>query len=190
MAGEGTATSTRGANQQATDQRGTDQRGTDQRGLAVKAGGKRLGTTQQLQTKPPAPVSGITTADYVDTFREVKYNLNESPDGRNLSKTLHVFYENNTQIDIKIDSIGDEWTVPFSGDDEFFYVGDGGRVFPRRLARATVPNLWEMKRRALIAMSEYNQLLIHMSFVACSFVFPPPTAGLSRLFHLKPQTGP
>src|SRR5262245_56102250 len=150
MAGEktGTGTSARGTEPGA---RGTDQRALYWR-LPEGSGVTPQAPASKQQTWSGIENSSIGTEQYVDVFKEVVYDLYETPDGKNLSKSLHVYYEDGTNITININHIGDELTVPLVKGEEFFFIGPGGRVFPKRMARGTTPNLWQAKRRALIVI--------------------------------------
>lgn len=116
--------------------------------------------------------------EYVDNFQQVTYDLFDPP-GPNLSKILRVHYNDGTIISINIDDIGDEATVLASEAiaDDFFYVGDGDRTFPRRMNMGTTPNLWAAKREALIEMDQYNVEFITLSITAVMLVISPPTIG-------------
>lgn len=182
MAGEGTGTSTRGTDLRSTEQRALNWRPVREQGVAE-------GKAAPPPAASPLALSSISTSDYVDVYKEVNYNPYDSPDGKNLSKALQVSYHDGTHITINIDQIGDELTVAIVRGEEFFSIGEGGRVFPKRMSRGTTPNLWKAKRRALIFMSEYFLNIFALSWIAIQFVFPGPSAGLPWRFRFGPRVG-
>jgi hypothetical protein len=152
--------------------------------------------TVKTATVAPAPPPDPDPAGrYVDDFFEAIYDINDSEKPGHLSTRLTVVYGDGTRITIKLDEIGDEDFAPFSRDEPFFVLGRGGRTFPRVMNRGTVHNLWSVKQQAQIIMEEFNadfSLIMNMSMVAISFVFPPPTAGLPWRLQttIPPRTRP
>jgi hypothetical protein len=123
-------------------------------------------------------------AQSVDEFIEAKYDINRSEKKGALSKIVSLEYKDGVTIDLSIDDILDDDVVPVDPRLPFFYLGPGNRVFPRVLARATTPRLWQVKREVLIVMSEFAELIINMSIVVIDiFIFSPP-------FTLHPMDRP
>ncbi len=103
-------------------------------------------------------VGTVPVSRYVDIFDEARYDLSYKPDrpGR-LSETLQVSYDDGTKIDINLWEISDNIDPAEFNSIRQGYIGPGGRLFPSRMGRNTVPNLWAEKQKALAKMREYNQ---------------------------------
>ena len=116
-------------------------------------------------------------AQGVDEFITAEYDINRSRKQGALSKIVTLEYKDGVRIDLSIDDILDDEVVPVDPRLPFFYLGPGKRVFPRVLARATAPRLWQVKRDVLIKMSQFAELIIKMSMVVIDiFIFSPPLA--------------
>ncbi len=128
-------------------------------------------------------MSVLSLAHYVDNFQNAIYDISgPRTDPTSFSSSLSLRYDDGSEFYINIHDIGDEQTVPASEmvADDFFYVDSAraNRVFPRRLCRATVPNLWEAKRQALIVMSNANVEFITGTLpVILILIFPPMMRG-------------
>jgi hypothetical protein len=68
----------------------------------------------QAAGQAPLEAMSISTSDYVDAFKEAVYNPNDSPDGKNLSRSLQVYYADGSHITVDVNSIGNEFTVPIA----------------------------------------------------------------------------
>jgi Domain of unknown function (DUF4157) len=115
-------------------------------------------------TAVPTPnIDSMPMGMYVDAYDEAYYDIDYKSVKGNLSKWIKVFYSygSKTSIDINIDSIGDETEDAMQmSQDMFDHVGDGGRVFPKKMNRSTTPKLWDAKRHVLQIMDDYNALFI------------------------------
>jgi uncharacterized protein DUF4157 len=106
----------------------------------------------------PFPVDQLNLERYVDNFAAVAYDLGYKPAERGfLSTTLQVSYADGAKIDVSIWDISDNVDAAWENAIVQSYVGPGGRVFPSRLSRNTVPGLWAAKHKALARMNAYNQ---------------------------------
>lgn len=146
---------------------------------------------QSPQTADQQIEGGVTHPLYVDNFVEVIYDMFDPP-GPNLSKLLRVHYADGTIISISIDEISDGNTVAIAEvlSSGFFYIGAGGRTFPRQVNRGTVPNLWRAKREALILMDDYNVSFISMAMVPIMLILSPPAMGEMPTIRRLPRTPP
>ena len=153
------------------------------RGLAAPA--IETATSGAADPRVPDP-----TGRYVDDFFEAIYDIDDADKPGHLSTQLTVVYGDGTRIRIDFDEIGDEDFARLS--PPFFVVGRGGRTFPTVMNLGTVHNLWAVKQSAQIVIEEYNAdfgLIMDMTMVALSFIFPPPTAGLPWSYRVA-ASGP
>lgn len=153
------------------------------RGLAAPA--VETATSGAADPRLPDP-----TGRYVDEFFEAIYDIDDADKPGHLSTRLTVVYGDGTRIRIDFDEIGDEVFARLS--PPFFVVGRGGRTFPTVMNLGTVQNLWAVKQSAQIVIEEYNAdfgLIMDMTMIALSFIFPPPTAGLPWSYRVA-ASGP
>lgn len=115
------------------------------------------------EQKPAQNVDQMPMGMYVDAYDNATYDIDYKSMKGGLSKWIRVSYTfgGAAQIDINIDWISDDTeTAEQMIQDMFDHVGDGGRVFPKKLNKSTAPQLWQAKRHVLQIMDDYNALFI------------------------------
>jgi hypothetical protein len=115
------------------------------------------------EQKPTQNVDQMPMGMYVDAYDSAMYDIDYKSVKGGLSKWIRVSYSfgGTAQIDINIDWIGDDTeTAEQMVQDMFDHVGEGGRVFPKKLNKSTTPQLWQAKRHVLQIMDDYNALFI------------------------------
>jgi hypothetical protein len=130
-------------------------------GVEVASFSGHFQSLEYLDPSVKAPVNpAIANAPperYVDKFTAVKYDLEYKRRGGALSETLQVSYADGTRIDINMWDIADNIDKAAANAIARGYVGLGGRTFPSRMSRNTVPRLWAEKQKALGVMNESNE---------------------------------
>jgi len=114
------------------------------------------------------PVGAIYVDDFVNSYYDIDYRA----EGGNCSKWLILEYRDSVAIEINLDQIVD---VPSNTTPETFQsspriVGQGGRLFPMQLNRATAPRLCIAKRAANEIMNEYFVKFIQAAAEAVLFI--------------------
>jgi hypothetical protein len=80
-----------------------------------------------------------------------------------------------TEFDLSIDEVGDEEVPDAEVNDQWKHatIGRGGLLWPAKLNKSTVPNLWSMKQgvlKKLIEIDAIDELLVIQMFLAVEFV--------------------
>jgi hypothetical protein len=107
------------------------------------------------------------TTPYVDDFSQVSYYLDYRKEGeRGMSKWLRLLYWDNVALDIHLDRIldGPEPTEQNRRLQQPLVLGEGARMWPAVVNRATTPRLYAAKQQALAAMDDCNTLFMEASF--------------------------
>lgn len=121
----------------------------------------------KAEQKPAQNIDQMPMGMYVDAYGSAVYDMDYKSVKGGLSKWIRVSFTfgGTVQIDINIDAISDETeTAEQMVQDMFDHVGDGGRVFPKKMNKSTTPQLWEAKKHVLQIMDDYNTLFILGAF--------------------------
>jgi hypothetical protein len=97
----------------------------------------------------------------------VSYYLDYRKEGeRGMSKWLRLLYWDNVALDIHLDRIldGPEPTERNRRLQQPRVLGEGARMWPAVVNRATTPRLYAAKQQALAAMDDCNTLFMEASF--------------------------
>ncbi len=158
-----------------------------QYGIAVSLTSGHFQSLDYLDPRKMAPlnpaIARLPFERSVDNFKTAAYDLSYKPSKPgSLSELLKVSYQDGTAIDISLWDISDNLDAASSNAIVQGYVGPGGRVFPSRMSRSTVPRLWAEKQKAVNKMAEEN--LDFETFVSIGL------AGVMSNLPMGPLMGP
>ena len=108
------------------------------------------------------------TTPSVDDFSQVIYDFKYRSEKGDPSKWLRVIYWDATALEIHLDRIGD--APAREQQRQLLTLGEGGRLWPPALTRASTPRLWVAKQQALAAIEEYLLDMILAGFPGVFFV--------------------
>lgn len=126
---------------------------------------REVGSPQASTSKSPK-IENLPASLYIDAFESAEYEIDyhRGPKEQgNPSKWIKLIYSDKTVIHVNIDNIGDETMSTMEQIKNMIdqaSIGEGGRVFPKRMNQSTTPRLWSAKRSVLEIMDTYNSLFI------------------------------
>jgi hypothetical protein len=123
-------------------------------------------------------IKNLPLSRSVDNFTTATYDLSYKPSKPgSLSTTLRLTYADGTTIDVSLWDISDNTDLAWANAIGQGYVGPGGRVFPSRMSRNTVPRLWLEKQKAVAKINESNEDFEFFVSLGVTAVFSNLPAG-------------